>query len=485
MAELLKTLYTTSSGPGYSASQTVPSYSLGGYASTSIWSGGALNDLFNLASSTDVADVRADYRAVYIYNPDPTETAYNVKFYVTPQTSGASYFYIGVDPRPVTLIDSLAPQGVSTTSTYNSPDGVEFSQPLTDEDAILIGDIPPYGGRVVWFKRIPSGGEGAAWDYVDISFISDNFTEIVRRVYWETEPYADKTRPDPCPVFIPTSTPIKNVFVYFLTTGGARITWTIDNQLIDAGPYRYQLQASQSGSDNSEDWINVGPQYEDAFYILDPTQRLWGMSSTLHYRVILTTAVTSYISPSAHIFGKFTVKEWLFVQEIIRKERLMLAGLGTGVDGFLLKAKRYGQRCSCVNSYTGEVGDSSCTICYGQGIVGGYHTPIPCTLINVGGPQSIEAVAYNENLGTVRPVKLTGRVIATVPFVHKDAWVAIGSDERFYVHEVNELVSWNSVPIVLQPTLRMAPRSDILYTVPLTRPEQPIPEWKTITNIPI
>ena len=286
-------------------------------------------------------------------------------------------------------------------------------------------------------------------------------------------------------LFIPTSTPIKNVFVDFLTTGGARITWTIDNQLIDAGPYRYQLQASQSGSDNSEDWVNVGPQYEDAFYILDPTQRLWGMSSTLHYRVILTTAVTSYISPSAHIFGKFTVKEWLFVQEIIRKERLMLAGLGTGVDGFLLKAKRYGQRCSCVNSYTGEVGDSSCTICYGQGIVGGYHTPIPCTLINVGGPQSIEAVAYNENLGTVRPVKLTGRVIATVPFVHKDAWVAIGSDERFYVHEVNELVSWNSVPIVLQPTLRMAPRSDILYTVPLTRPEQPIPEWKTITNIPI
>lgn len=485
MSAALRIFLTTTSGPGGSAEQLVPAYSLGGYAATTEWSGGALGDLFGLISDLDALSTRADYRCVYVFNPDEALALLDVRVYLSLLTDGAAGLLIGVDPRPTTYIDSLSPQAVDVATTYTAPVGVDFIQPDAYANGLVLGDLPAQSGRAIWFKRNPAASPpGAAADSADVIFESDDNVEtaVVRRLVWETAPYADRTQPIPTPSFVPTSSPFLRTSVDYVTEGGARITWELDRSLVDPLPYQFQLQASQSGGDNSDDWSDVGPPGQDVTYLLDSSQRLWGASSTLHYRVVLTTSEATYISPTANVFGDLTVEQWLLIRELVRKEQLMLRRF-VGVNGFLLKARRYGPICSCTNENTGEVNDSNCSSCYGVGIVGGYHPPIPLTYFDTAPTETYERVDYNESRGTVRDTHESGRALALTPIVHKDAWVAIGSDERYKFHRIRELVAFQSMPIVYSCELRMVPRSNVLYTFPVTRPVVAPPDYRTVTTM--
>lgn len=485
MVAPLQTQYTTAAGPGYSAEQSVPSASLGGYAATTAWAGGVLHDLFNAVGDVDARDLRSDYRAVYVWNPDPSAAYADVRVYLAALTAGAAGLAVGLDPRPVTMADSLAPQGVDVATAYTPPTGVTFTTPAAYAGGLAVGTLPAQSGRVVWVRRTPAATPpGAPHDAADLVFEAADGSALVRRLYWETAPYADRTRPLAPPAFVPTPSPFTRVTVDYLTPGGARVTWELDRQLVDAGPYVFQLQASQSGGAGAADWADVGPPARDAVYLVDPDQRMWGMSTTLTYRVVLTTAAATYASPVALVYGNLTKEAWLLVRELFRKEELMMRRF-VGLTGFLLKARRYGTRCPCTNAHTGEVGNSADPVCYGTGFVGGYHAPIPLVLSTPDNPDAYEHVGYNESVGTVRNVDLVGRVLAAVPVVHKDAWAAVGSDERYYCHKVKEVVRHRGVPVVYEVSLRLAPRSDVLYSLDLERPVITPPEWQQITNITV
>ena len=469
--------YTTASGPGDSAAQSVPSQSLGGFASTTAWAGGVLHDLFNRAAAADVRDGRADVRCVYFANPDPDVTHKDARAYLVANTPGAAGLSVGVDPRPVTDLDSLAPQAVEVDTAYGSPAGVAFAQPADYDSGVQLGDLPPGTGRPLWLRRLPAGA-GAPYDSADLVVESKNGT-TVRRIYWETEPYNDQTTVQLPPVFSATPSPFTRVAVDFLTAGGARVTWELDRTMVDPLPWYFQLQASQSGVAGASDWVDVGPPAgADALFLVDDAQRLYGASATLHYRVVLTTPVGAYVSPAANVYGLLTKEQWLRAREVMRKESLVMRRF-VGVNGWLLKAKRYGALCSCVDPTTGEVNNSSDPVCFGTGYVGGYHPPVPLFFANLSNPDAYERAAYNEARGTVRPVVVTGRVVADLPVVSRDAWVQAGSDERYYVADVRELVAVGSTPVVYQVTLRLAPRSDVLYALPIARPPYPTPDWAT------
>lgn len=477
-------LLTTSSGPGYTTTQSVPSSSLGGFASTTRYAGGSLYDLFGKASSVDVADARADYRALYVWNDDLAATVADLRVYAVAATSGATNLYVGVDPYPVTYYDHLSAQGAELTSAYTAPAGVTFGPTSNYADGVAIGDLPPNTGRIVWIRRVPQGAAGSALDSADITFEDQAANAVVRRVSWETEPYAERTKPGRAPIYVATPSPITRVNVDYITEGGARITWEVDRTLTDSGPYSFQLQKSAGGGDNSDDWIDVGPPSIDAPYLLDPDKRLWGMSVTLSYRIILTTAAATYVSKAVNAEGNLSRKEWLDVREILRKETLMLRGL-TGTNGFLLKALRYGTRCSCRNADSGEVMNSSHLLCYGTGYVGGYHPPVASFFANADPTTTKERVAYNEERGTTKPTTTWARMTGMLPMLHRDAFVAVGSDDRYYVHTVEEAATRAGVAIVYEVELRLAPRSDILYALEVTRPTYPTPDWKTVTTITV
>jgi hypothetical protein len=138
---VLQTRYTSpTADAGNLAAQAVPSQSLGGFAATTEWRGGSLGDLFNLAAEADVRDARPDYRCVYLLNAG-SATLTGVKAYLTPNTTGAAGVYVGIDPRPVSYQDSLAPQAVTVGTAYVAPSGVTFSAPTDYAGGVAIGDL--------------------------------------------------------------------------------------------------------------------------------------------------------------------------------------------------------------------------------------------------------------------------------------------------------------------------------------------------------
>lgn len=485
-ADPLDTLYTTDSGPGQTTAQTAPGASIGGFAASTAWIGGVRGDLFGMASSADITTARPDYRCVYVYNPSEYVTVTGVRAYLTHPTAGSAGLFAGVDPRPVTYVDSSAAQAVEPGSGYTAPSGVTFSDPTNYASGIVLGDLPPGAGRAVWFRRIPVNSVDTADEAADVVITDNGGNTVVRRISWWTEPATVPTTPYRFPQYQPTPSPFQRVTVDFLTTGYSRITWELDPSMADEGPYDYRLQYSQVGSATADDWSDVGSATRDASYLIDPDRRLWGVSATTHYRVILTTAVGTYVSRGANVYGVLSREQWLLAQEVFRKERLMLRRL-TGTRGYLLKARRYGTRCpNCVNATTGEIGNSSCSTCYGQGISGGYQMPIPYQVVDQGNEDFKERVAYNENLGTIGDaVVIKARAVAEIPVASRDAWILEGSDRRYYVHRVSVISAFHGVPIVYDVEFRYAPRSDVLYNFAYDRPPDQVPFWAAEERISV
>ncbi len=478
MTTPLVAYYTTASGPGATTEQAIPGASLGGYASTTLWSGGVLHDLFGRASSVDVAAARPDVRAVYLYNPDPTVTLTDVTVVVTAVTAGGAGVLVGVDPRPATFLDGYSTQLVEVSSGYTAPSGVTFAA------SVGLGDLPPGAGKGLWIRRTPLGAAGAPDDAADLTVTPTGETPTIRRVVWQTEPYGQTTAPVYPTTYTPTPSPFRRVSVDFLSQGGSRFTWQLDRTFQDAGPYRFQLQGSRVGTPDAPDWADVGPPAQDPVYLLDPGARLWGETKTWFYRAVLTTAAGSYVSPAAGVYGRLNPEQWLLVRELQRKEDLVLRRLA-GLRGTLLKARRYGTRCTCADPTTGEVGNSADPVCYGTGYVGGYYPPVSLSFALPGVRSKTERVAYNEGLGTTLPDVLKARMLSTVPILTRDVWVHEGGDDRFHVVKIEDVASWQGVPVVYDVTMKLAPRSDVVYAVPIPRPAQPVPYWQQPTVLDV
>jgi len=266
----------------------------------------------------------------------------------------------------------------------------------------------------------------------------------------------------------------ERVHVDYLVRGTARISWELGRTFNEPLPYVFQLQVSHAGlsaysgdgDGRADDWLNVGNSVTDTFFAEDATQRLFGKTADLHYRVKLTTGTdTVYYSDPVSIYGDLDKHDWTLVKELLRKENLRHVKQ-VSVRGFLLKAKRYGPLCpNCLDPLTQEVTDSHCEVCYGTGFSGGYFAALPNVYVDVTLERAREAL--NPQLGTTKEVVIQGRMLAEPQIYSLDLWVADKSDLRYYIHPVGVASQHRGVPIVLNVELRLIPYSDIAYKVPL------------------
>lgn len=277
---------------------------------------------------------------------------------------------------------------------------------------------------------------------------------------------------------MPSSTfpAFKRLLVDHSFQGQTRVAWELNRQLVDPGVYWFQLQVGRAAVPETPDWLAVGVEAADAPYLTDATQRLYGKNPETHYRVRLRTSEGTYYSEPTPIRGKLSIKDWLTVQEITRKELLRHSEQTSNV-GYLLRRKRehdsnsaarpeaYDPLTDEVIQSRGRPGEEDDD--YGTGLIGGYYAAVSCVFFDLSPEKKVIDRATPQQ-GTSRDDVRQARCVG-MPFLDKDdVWVDKHSDERYRIKNPTVVTHHHNVPVVLNVDLVLAAYTDPIYRVPLT-----------------
>lgn len=258
--------------------------------------------------------------------------------------------------------------------------------------------------------------------------------------------------------------PFRRVSVDHMVRGVTRVWWQLEPLFNDPGPYSFQLQFGRTGLRDAADWQNVGAPVTNGYYAEDPAHREAGYDLLLHYRVVLTTPNSTYVSQPSNCFGELTEKDWLLAREVIRKEQLRHKYVSA--PGYLIKPMRYGVMCKrCRDPLTQEITDADCVVCNGTGFEVGFHPPLPMQCWDLS-PQTIEEnIDANLKGATRNNPYVMARVIGFPALNKNDVWVNGSSDERWLVESIQITAAIRNVPIVYQVKLGLLPLNHATYAI--------------------
>ena len=270
----------------------------------------------------------------------------------------------------------------------------------------------------------------------------------------------------PCTVCPAQCGPVfDRVVVSYVVAGGTRVMWTLLPTFTDPPPYTFRLEVGQTADNNAGDWEPVGGPVENAFFAVDPDQRVWGKTNWTHYRVRLSTALGEYVSEPTGGKGTLSRVDWLRARNMARFERNRMR-LGAGQDGYLLKRRVTGQKCRvCLDRATDEVRDPDCPSCYGTGFECGYFYPVSCVWADFSPKARRTDLDAGQSRGTVDDVVVQARMIATDLMEEDDVWVNRVTDDRYYVHRVTNLAEVRGVPVIANVEMRPIPFSSVVYSI--------------------
>ena len=258
--------------------------------------------------------------------------------------------------------------------------------------------------------------------------------------------------------------PFRRVSVDHMVRGTTRVWWQLERTFNEPGPYVFQLQLGKTGLRDAVDWVNIGAPVVNGYNAYDPEWRKAGYDLLDHYRVVLTTPTSVYVSQAANCYGDLPERDWLLAREIIRKEQLRFKYVA--VPGYLLKPFRFGKPCRrCRDQLTQEVLDSDCPVCNGTGFEIGYHPPLSLQCWDIS-TQTIQEDVDAQFKGMTRHNPyITARVIGFPAINKSDIWVNGSSDERWLVETIQVAAAIRNVPVVYQVKMGLLPFSNTAYAI--------------------
>jgi hypothetical protein len=254
----------------------------------------------------------------------------------------------------------------------------------------------------------------------------------------------------------------ERVTVDYLTAGGAHVVWYTRWDFTEAQPHTYQLQVNLNGGDPDE-WEDVGTTVVNGNEAYDDEKRLYGKRRDLVYRVKLTTTVDTYYSEVAEVLGRWSKRQWLTAQAVIRRALLDPSGLES-FPGRMLKRKIHGTVCTCVDPYTGAITNSNCTTCNGTGRLEGYWAGANRRMFDR--TPLAEQTVQQDGRGTVDDTMIATGLFVGIPTIQRrDIWVDDASDKRYFVEAVKHKAELAGVPLVTSAELRLVPASHAVYAI--------------------
>lgn len=268
----------------------------------------------------------------------------------------------------------------------------------------------------------------------------------------------------PCPPVCPSV--FDTVSVSYLIRGGTRVMYTLLDSFLDPGPYVFQLQYGSTANPYADDWVDVGLPVENQYMVIDPEQRMFGKQNTAHYRIQLTTPQDTYYSDPVGAQGVLSGRDWRLARETIRQFRRMFRYGPGGQLGYLLKRRVTGVKCPrCLDLQTGESKDPNCPLCYGTGFQCGYYYPIACVWAIL--TPTTHRLKSDPVRGQVDDVVVSAIMLAIDMLSKEDIWVNARTDERYFIHSVQNIAEIRGVALVANVELRPAPYTSVIYDIPI------------------
>jgi hypothetical protein len=165
--------YSVSAAAGNTTASTA-STSLGDQISTTQWTGGSANDLFDNISGAENAANTVDYRCIFVHNSNAANTLENAVVYLSAETAGGANIAIATDNIAASAIGSASAQAAAIGSETTAPSGVSaFSSPTTAGTGLSLGNIPAGSCKAIWIRRTATNSAALSNDGVTIAVTGD------------------------------------------------------------------------------------------------------------------------------------------------------------------------------------------------------------------------------------------------------------------------------------------------------------------------
>lgn len=256
------------------------------------------------------------------------------------------------------------------------------------------------------------------------------------------------------------------VCVSYLTRGGTRVMWELLSSFAGAMPYVFQLQVGETKNQDADDWKDVGVPVTNIFCAVDGEQRIFGKTKFQFYRVrLLDGDGNTHYSEPVGLEGTLSRRDWRIGREIIRSEMVRMR-IHAGQRGYLLKQRIAGDPCTeCIDHLTNEVRDPNCPVCYGTGFRCGYFFPIACVWADIDPRTYRIELDGGQNRGTINDVAVKARMFNTWMLSEGDIWVNATTDDRYYIHRVQNVAEMRGVPLIANVEMRPAPATDVAFDI--------------------
>lgn len=164
--------YSVAAAAGNTTAGTAAT-SLGDQISTTAWSGGAANDLFDDITGAENAASTVDYRCIFVHNSNAANVLENAVVYLSAETAGGASIAVGADTTASSALGAATQQALIIANETTAPAGVTFSSPTTAGTGVALGNIAAGSVKAFWIRRTAANTAALSNDGVTIAVTGD------------------------------------------------------------------------------------------------------------------------------------------------------------------------------------------------------------------------------------------------------------------------------------------------------------------------
>lgn len=158
---------------GNTTAQADPNASLGDQVSTTQWTGGSANDLFDDVTGAENAASDVEYRCIFVHNTNTANTLENAVVYLSAETAGGASIAVGADTTAASAVGAATQQALTVADENTAPAGVAFSSPTTAGSGVALGNIGAGQVKAFWVRRTAANTAALSNDGVTIAVTGD------------------------------------------------------------------------------------------------------------------------------------------------------------------------------------------------------------------------------------------------------------------------------------------------------------------------